>query len=162
MESDTTNKKIKCCAAGIGLCQAPFISLERVTHRCKDCGDKVHTHCLGINDDGIMTCAKCHGSIGSCAIPPVIPDWYKAMTKSDKSTPTPKSSTPTRTIATFSHLTNLATSFIPPLKRKYDDETSKTDANIDENTADSSKYIMNMDKNATNAKPNTNNMEYQI
>ena len=71
---------INFCAAGMMYCMAPHVEIgSLVIHKCAVCKQKLHTHCVATNDDGVMTCAACddmHSYAGaiSCAHP-VLATW---------------------------------------------------------------------------------------
>ena len=51
---------INFCAAGMMYCMAPHVEIgSLVIHKCAVCKQKLHTHCVATNDDGVMTCAAC-------------------------------------------------------------------------------------------------------
>ena len=47
------------CAAGEDYCLAPFLGNASLQHKCSECKEKVHTHCIGYQEDMHMKCAKC-------------------------------------------------------------------------------------------------------
>ena len=71
---------INFCAAGMKYCMAPHVEVgSLVIHKCAVCKQKLHTHCVATNDDGVMTCAACddmHSYAGAitCAHP-VVATW---------------------------------------------------------------------------------------
>ena len=47
------------CAAGEDYCLAPFLAKGSLQHTCSECKEKIHTHCIGYQEDMHMKCAKC-------------------------------------------------------------------------------------------------------